>query len=262
MGLVDELKRQPVVNLALGAGRTSIAGFQTVDIDPKNNPDFLMDIAHLDFEPGSINKIYASHVLEHLKPNGNRHDFYVQLLVKWRSFLKPGGKLILGVPNFEALALLFEKNQKHPEIQKTVADAIFGGARNEFDFHYSLFTEAILSDLLACAGFSSVESFEPFVEDETSHRLLGTPISLNLVASNGELDDVSSTSPQPLAHNVDTVSKVDELTELRIAADERLQLILELQNECDKREKTIASLLNRGPIYHLKQIVKYFIRKQ
>ena len=56
----------------------------------------------------SVDLIYASHVIEYFDRDGVKN-----LLQEWIRVLKPGGKLRLAVPNFEAMANLYIE-KKYP----------------------------------------------------------------------------------------------------------------------------------------------------
>lgn len=58
--------------------------------------DMTMDLKKLSFKPGSIDEIYAFHILDHLFPQE-----IVEAVANWRSCLKVGGKLYLVVDDFE-----------------------------------------------------------------------------------------------------------------------------------------------------------------
>ena len=61
------------------------------------------DITDLPFANGTVDLIYASHVLEYF----DRTEV-LKVLTEWHCVLKPGGILRLGVPDFEAMAKLRE----------------------------------------------------------------------------------------------------------------------------------------------------------
>jgi SAM-dependent methyltransferase len=81
--------------LEIGPGNNRIAGFETVDINPKNNVDYVRDCAkRLPFENCTFDIIYSSHVLEHI-PWYQVED----VLREWVRILKRGGRLELWVPD-------------------------------------------------------------------------------------------------------------------------------------------------------------------
>jgi SAM-dependent methyltransferase len=81
--------------LEIGPGNNRIAGFETVDIVPKRNVDFVRDCAkRLPFNNCTFDIVYSSHVLEHM-------PWYQveEVLREWVRILKPGGVLEIWVPD-------------------------------------------------------------------------------------------------------------------------------------------------------------------
>lgn len=237
-----------ILKVSLGAGRAALPGFKTVDLDLANSPDFLMDIRDLKFEPASVSVLYSSHVFEHLKPySANSHldrwTFLINLLSSWRKCLTSDGRLYICVPDMRKLAKLLTDYSENISTEQICLDAIFGGARNEFDYHYSGFTREILTSLLSKAGFKNIEVFEAFADDESTHKICGVDISLNLVAFNAEGIGVQAIMP------TEPAKVTSELSMYRDAADERLIQILMLKQVCDDREKVIQNLSNHLALY-------------
>lgn len=81
--------------LNLGCGRFPMAGWVNVDLLPSLAPDV---VCHLDrfpypFADGAFERIFASHVLEHLNdPLGAMRELH--------RLLRPGGELVVKVPHF------------------------------------------------------------------------------------------------------------------------------------------------------------------
>jgi len=88
--------------LHLGCGKRNF-GPDWIHIDGGNHEHLhSQDITELPFEKNSVDLIYASHVLEYfdLEEAG-------EVLKEWRRALVPDGILRLAVPNFEAMARLY-----------------------------------------------------------------------------------------------------------------------------------------------------------
>src|ERR1700729_1771598 len=91
------------VRLHIGCGKRFIPGFVHVDIQPARHIDVVADVRNLDFaESGSVDLVYACHLLEHF----GRME-YRAVLSEWLRVLKPGGILRLSVPDFAACAALY-----------------------------------------------------------------------------------------------------------------------------------------------------------
>jgi SAM-dependent methyltransferase len=81
--------------LEIGPGNQRIKGFETLDIVPKRNVDYIWDCTKkLPFRNSTFDLIYSSHVLEHIA-------WYEveKVLQEWTRILKPGGHLEVWVPD-------------------------------------------------------------------------------------------------------------------------------------------------------------------
>lgn len=110
------------------------------------------DASALDAGDSTVDEIRASHVLEHV---GHRKTLSV--LREWRRVLKPGGRLFVAVPDFEAIV----GHMAHTAETGAPADPqcelyIMGGQVDERDYHRAIFSEEKLRSLLASAGFDRI----------------------------------------------------------------------------------------------------------
>jgi len=98
-GLVNMLRYNKHIKLNVGSGGVEVPGYVSVD---KNDmrASLVMDVFDLDkhFPQNSVEEILASHLFEHVNPYES-----VDLLRRWNFMLKPGGKLIMELPNIEEL---------------------------------------------------------------------------------------------------------------------------------------------------------------
>lgn len=100
-GLINCKRYNKDIKLNLGAGGIEYPGYLSVDMhDSRANVH--MDITKLDFETDSVSEILASHVFEHLNPYK-----VMDILQDWLRVLKPGGRLIMEMPNIEELCRRF-----------------------------------------------------------------------------------------------------------------------------------------------------------
>lgn len=246
----NDISDESLLCLSLGSGAYIIPNFKLVDINPEVNPDYVMDITDLQFEPKTVDVIYASHVLEHLRPaNSNemlsKWDYFIKILTHWRQVLKTGGILMIAVPDIKALSELIIE-YSHVDLQKTFIDAIFGGWRNDFDFHFSGFTQETLTSLLEHAGFSNIERFDSFCGDESSHRIMGKQVSLNLKATVKEVSisevDYKNYLRQlrDFIKNLTKKEVMNEVEILRSIADDRLRLIHKLMRKNKKLKQRLS----------------------
>jgi SAM-dependent methyltransferase len=149
--------------------------------------DVVADISQrLPFEDGSADLIYASHLLEHFS-----HDETLTLLTDWRRVLRPGGQLMVAVPDLDVIArMLVERSGWFTPPNQPWVGAIFGGQKDEFDFHKTGFTAPWLASLMAQADFGDirqVDRFSGIERDDTSYSPapFGVNVSLNMIATSG-----------------------------------------------------------------------------
>ncbi len=155
-------KVAPALRLNLGAGSVAVEGFSSVDIKDGQSAYPLPDYA-----TGSVDEIRASHILEHFGEGE-----VVSVLREWMRVLKPGGRLRIAVPDFDAVVELYPPNV---EARRPLRAAVIGGQTDANDFHRSLWTPGKLRDLMTAGG---LECIDPWKSDVTDCASL--PISLNL----------------------------------------------------------------------------------
>jgi predicted SAM-dependent methyltransferase len=181
------LTRSDIRKLHLGCGPKEIPGWFHVDALEFPHVGHRGPVEDLSFiADGSVELIYASHVLEHF---GRRT--YMQALTEWRRVLVPGGVLRLAVPDFAAAARLYVEGGL-PRGIEDVRGLVSGGQRDAYDFHGMIFDEADLTRALIEAGFAHVRRWdwrttEHAGMDDYSQAYLphmdkenGTLVSLNL----------------------------------------------------------------------------------
>ena len=181
----------PVAGLKinLGSGDSPIAGFTNVDALPDApGVDLVADISKpLPLDDGSADLVYASHVLEHF-PHGQT----LELLRDWRRVLRPGGQLLVAVPDLDVIArMLVERRGWFTPPNEPWVGAIYGGQKDEYDFHKTGFTAPWLAYQLGEAGFGRVrrvDRFEGIGRTDTSHSPapFGVNLSLNMIAVAGD----------------------------------------------------------------------------
>lgn len=161
-----------VLNVGCGQRAISILGSSLpaegwrelrLDIDPKVDPDIVASMTDMAPVPdGSVDAVWSSHNLEHLDP----HEAPVALR-EFLRVLKPGGMLLLTVPDLQAVAkLVAEDRLDEPLYQSNNGpilplDVVYGygpalAAGNRFMAHRSGFTPNLLGRLLQEAGFEPV----------------------------------------------------------------------------------------------------------
>lgn len=162
-------------------GKEVRPGWKILNAQAGPGVDYVGDCADLGrFADGSVEEIYASHVLEHL---GYQSEL-PRALKEFHRVLRPGGIARISVPDFERLVRLFLDPASTLDERYVCMRMVFGGQVDEFDYHRVGLSEEFLTQYLLHAGFSRVERVERFglFTDASLLGLRGQPISLNVVA--------------------------------------------------------------------------------
>jgi SAM-dependent methyltransferase len=168
--------------LNLGCGPRPLAGFVNVDLLEGPGVDVVADISgSLPFGDGEATLIYASHVLEHLP------TLQVPVVLReWRRVLRDGGLLLVAVPDLDRISQLLQSRSGWfvPPHEPWIG-AVYGGQKDELDFHKTGFTGPSLAALLDDAGFGAIERVGRFDEigandGSWSPFPFGVNISLNM----------------------------------------------------------------------------------
>lgn len=167
------------LRLHLG-GREVKPGWKIFNIEPQDGVDYVGDIRDMSgFGDETVDEIYGSHVIEHI----SQRDMS-QTLKGFHRILKPGGRLMVSVPDLEVLCKLFLTGGISKDVRFHVMRMMFGGQTTPADFHYIGLNEEFLRDYLTTAGFTGIRRVESFglFNDTSDFAPYGVRISLNLVA--------------------------------------------------------------------------------
>jgi len=135
-----------------------------LDCNPQVAPDVVASIVAMPMiADASYDALFASHVLEHLYA----HEVAMALL-EFARVLKPGGKIMIQVPDLEAVGSRLALDQADHVVYTshigaiTPLDILYGhqgsvGTGNLFMAHKTGFTRSVLKTRLQAAGFSKVE---------------------------------------------------------------------------------------------------------
>ncbi|WP_425406014.1 class I SAM-dependent methyltransferase [Hwanghaeella sp.] len=168
------------IRLHIG-GREAREGWTLLNAQPGPDVDIVGDFRDLSqFKDGGVVEIYASHVLEHLAYSRET----LPALKECHRILMPGGRLMLAVPDMEAICRLMVHEAATVQVQYQLMRILFGGQTDEWDYHKAGFTPDLLAGFLGNAGFQEVHRVESFgLFDDTSEIRVGDQrISLNVVA--------------------------------------------------------------------------------
>jgi predicted SAM-dependent methyltransferase len=146
--------------LHLGCGEKHIEGFINVDSRNLEGVDLVDDISKLlSIEDGSVDLIYASHVLEHF---GRLK--YMEVLDRWYRLLKPGGIIRISVPDFESVCYHYIENKDIYQLR----GFLYGGQNYPENYHYCAWDFKSISKDLNDSGFKDVKKYD-WRETEHSH---------------------------------------------------------------------------------------------
>jgi predicted SAM-dependent methyltransferase len=115
-----------------------------------------MDGAALAFQDNSLGAVYASHVLEHFS-----HRDTARVLAEWYRVLRPGGALLLNVPDLDwACQAWLNPALRTPYFRddQRFLEVFFGGQDTPGEVHYTGFTANGLKTQLLRAGFVTAEA--------------------------------------------------------------------------------------------------------
>jgi predicted SAM-dependent methyltransferase len=200
------------LRLNLGSGLTPIPGFVNVDaLEDLPGVDVVADIGQrLPFEDGAAELVYASHVLEHFPT-----EEVPPLLAEWRRVLKPGGTLLVAVPDLEVVAsMMVERRGWFTPPHGPWLGVIYGGQKDAYDFHKTGFTGPWLAHLLREAGFGEIQRVThfaqiPVADASVSPLPFGVNVSLNMRAVAGGGDRLEGAmSPGPAERAFDLLDRV------------------------------------------------------
>lgn len=151
----------------LGAGAVpgwfgSQAQVTRFDASGEFEPDVRCDVRCIPAAADSFDIVHASHILEHFAPFET-----VDLLKEWRRIVKPGGKLIVKVPNLGFAARKILEAEQGVDVGIYPLWQLYGEQHGRFnEVHKNGFTQRSLASALEAAGLSDVET--ELIDGETS----------------------------------------------------------------------------------------------
>jgi len=142
------------LKINLGSRDRKIPGFKNIDIYEHPGVDYVGDVSDLSrFKDREVSEIFASNILEHFP-----HTKTLDVLKEWHRVLEDGGRLYLSVPNFRRAIQIYLKTGFKDWIQ----NFIMGDQAYPTAFHYAIFDEVKLIELVMAAGFKSAETVIDF----------------------------------------------------------------------------------------------------
>lgn len=138
----------------------------TLDISPECQPDIVASMLDMG-EIGQFDMVYTSHTLEHVYP----HEV-PRALFEFRRVLKPGGVLVLFVPNLDGVQATEDVLFVSPRGPVTGLDLMYGARwllkDAPFMAHHTGFVPSTLRGSLEAADFRDIT-----VQALNCHNLMG-----------------------------------------------------------------------------------------
>jgi len=187
--LLPEYEKQghSLSKLHLGCGNVHINGWCNVDVLKTGSTDLVFDILSLPgISDNSVNEIYSCHVLEHFP-----HAEVNKILSRWYEVLKTNAVIRISVPDLDAITRIYQKNISHFQIpgNQPWIGLIYGGQKDQYDFHKTGYNFCYLKYLLEQVGFKNIETYphsphfiEGVIDNSMASEPFGEYISVNVVA--------------------------------------------------------------------------------
>jgi GT2 family glycosyltransferase/predicted SAM-dependent methyltransferase len=137
------------IRLNLGCGYFKLPGFLNIDQFAEVEPDLKADVVNLPYEPGTVDEIYAGHILEHF-----RYTDGMVALQYWYLLLKPGGRISISVPDYDFLVKKYVENPSPRALMDFNDNYIYSGIQPSP--HQYAYSAALLEKVMAEAGFADL----------------------------------------------------------------------------------------------------------
>ena len=148
------------MKLHLGCGGTYLDGYVNIDFSPNEKTimniraDVYCDIRDLNYEDDSIDEIRSHHLFEHF----NRVDA-LRILIKWRRWLKSGGKLVIETPDYFWCSVLFPLVPH--KFKMKIGRHIFGSQEDFWGCHLDFWYKSKFKRVLSKIGFEHFRFSHP-----------------------------------------------------------------------------------------------------
>lgn len=142
----------------VGCGERKMHGFINIDSREEVSPDIVCDVAKVHEVISGADLVYASHILEHFPSNAfkPRCSTWIDALTSWYTALNRDGVLRVCVPDFEKVCEYYTNTSDIHSIR----GFLYGGQRNQFDFHFHCWDFDSLASDLSEVGFRSCKRYD------------------------------------------------------------------------------------------------------
>lgn len=160
-GRIEGMLESHPVRLNIGAGKKRHDGWISIDCD--GDADVTCDIRSIPLPDSCADDLMAIHVIEH---------FFIwevpAILAEWKRLLKPGGKIVLELPDLMKCCRAFVNGAPHQEGRQ----GIFGdhSLRNPLMMHKWGWLPKELASVMKQAGFVEVTECSPQFHGKRKNR--------------------------------------------------------------------------------------------
>lgn len=143
----------PPVYLNVGCGPVRLPGELGVDLHPTAGCDVRGDLLALPFRDGIADRVRLDHVLEHQPQRAG-----VAVLREAHRVLKPGGRVVVGVPDLADYCRHWLEADTEGDLQEKalMLRGFYGNQVHAGEVHRAGYDRQTLADLLAAVGFDDV----------------------------------------------------------------------------------------------------------
>jgi GT2 family glycosyltransferase/predicted SAM-dependent methyltransferase len=138
------------LRINVGCGPFNLKGFINIDKSKLIECDLRADITDLPYDPGTVDEIYAGHVLEHFCATDG-----MKALHYWHSLLRDGGTISVSVPDYLHLSRKYVSNPT-AEGLKEFNDLYIYSELQESPHRYA-YDENLLRHVMTEAGFTDLK---------------------------------------------------------------------------------------------------------
>jgi len=139
------------LRLHIGCGPNRLPGYVNIDKYPTSGADVVAPAHELRFPDNSVDEIYTSHVIEHLRPSELELALH-----EWYRVLKLGGKLRIRCPNFELYVQEWLEGDYEWRWSWGIINIFGHDNRGEGMLHHNGFTRERLGRYLSENGFETL----------------------------------------------------------------------------------------------------------
>ena len=143
------------MKLHLGCGQNYLTGYVNIDfpisehsVQEKSVADLHRDILELRYPEKTVEEVRLHHVFEHF-----RRPIACALVAGWQSWLKPGGRLHIEVPDLYASAKTILSPWRSPKLKAATERHLFGSHEAGWAAHFEGYTPDLLTAMTGAYGF-------------------------------------------------------------------------------------------------------------